>query len=541
MHFAASLNDLGRWLAERLWPLSVELAVLAAIVAGVTVALRLRSPATRHLFWWMVLAKPVATFLIASPLSLYAWLRPAMPAPAPAVRSAAMEPWSSMPAWPARNGARPARAEGAPPAAQPSDWAMAWRMLDAYGLAAAGWLVVAGTLSARLLAGFVYVGFLRRTARSPAGGPLTEALASARRALPLRRAVRAELSDVTGSPLLAGIFRPVILVPARLADGLSASQLELVVCHELAHVRRWDNLALLVQRLAEIVLFFHPAVWLCGWVMRREAEAACDEAVLAARGRREQYADSLTRVAELRGACRNRLLVNTFAADESDFARRVRRILRGKAARSTLAASIASVVAMVVIGCLGLPGAGQSGTSGTSVRGGNVARGGEEKPMAASKAKIIRDGDKVYIDGFQKDAYHMRNSIIATTAAAMSAIGEDASYEYLMGVSGQAFRTQFHQTDGCPSSACAPCGYNTMNVALGAMGYDVTWYLTEKDRGSQELARAAVVRAVDAGRPALLASDETGLLVGYAKGGQELLCREYYMVGKPDGYTVMEK
>ena len=158
--------------------------------------------------------------------------------------------------------------------------------------------------------------------------------------------------------------------------------------------------------------------------------------------------------------------------------------------------------------------------------------------MATEPAKIIRDGDRVYIDGFQKASWHDKNSVLATISAAMTAGGEDASYEYLMGVSGQAFRVQFMLSDGCPSAACAPCGFNTMNVALAALGYDVTWYLTEKDKASQELARRAVVRSIDAGRPALLASEECGLIVGYAKGGQELLCREY-SPGK-DGYAAMK-
>ena len=47
--------------------------------------------------------------------------------------------------------------------------------------------------------------------------------------------------------------------------------------HELAHVRRWDNLTRLLHRLVSAVLFFHPAVWLCGRMLRREAEQACDD------------------------------------------------------------------------------------------------------------------------------------------------------------------------------------------------------------------------------------------------------------------------
>ena len=75
------LNRFGQWLMAHLWQMSIELAILAAVVAAVVWLLRVRSPALRHLFWGLVLAKPVATFLIASPISLYVWLTPEVPPP----------------------------------------------------------------------------------------------------------------------------------------------------------------------------------------------------------------------------------------------------------------------------------------------------------------------------------------------------------------------------------------------------------------------------------------------------------------------------
>jgi len=201
---------------------------------------------------------------------------------------------------------------------------------------------------------------------------------------------------------------------------------------------------------------------------------------------------------------------------------------------------VVSALLLAGLGCSGSPPASTKDAQGLAAgASGNRPERTEEKLMTNGTAKVIRDGDRVCIDGFQKAVWHEKNSVIATIAGAMTAMGEDVTYEYLMGVSGQAFRVQFHQPDGCPSSACAPCGFNCMNVALEALGYDVTWYPTEKDTASQELARQAVVQAVDSGRPALLASEECGLIVGYAKGGQELLCREYHAGGK-EGYTAMK-
>ncbi len=136
---------------------------------------------------------------------------------------------------------------------------------------------------------------------------------------------------------------------------LSDSQLRLLITHELAHAKRWDNLVLLIQRLAEMFLFFHPVVWICGWIMRREAEAACDDAVVHAYGDSAAYADSLTRVAEMKCGVTRRLLVNTFAAAESNFSRRVHRVLTGRPGRTTLWLAIATAVAMVAIAVVGLP------------------------------------------------------------------------------------------------------------------------------------------------------------------------------------------
>ncbi len=100
-------------------------------------------------------------------------------------------------------------------------------------------------------------------------------------------------------PVVVGVVRPMILLPAALVTGLAARQLELILLHELAHIHRFDPLVNLVQRLVETLLFFHPAVW---WVSRQvslEREQACDDAVLRAGSDGPAYADALLRVAEL--------------------------------------------------------------------------------------------------------------------------------------------------------------------------------------------------------------------------------------------------
>ncbi|MDB5337844.1 MAG: blaR1 6, partial [Planctomycetaceae bacterium] len=98
-------------------------------------------------------------------------------------------------------------------------------------------------------------------------------------------------------PILVGIIRPLILFPASTLAGISTEQLEMILLHELAHVRRWDNLINLIQRVIEAVLFFHPAVWWLSNRVRLEREHCCDVAVLTHISVPQDYAEMLVQMA----------------------------------------------------------------------------------------------------------------------------------------------------------------------------------------------------------------------------------------------------
>ena len=101
------------------------------------------------------------------------------------------------------------------------------------------------------------------------------------------------ICDRIAAPILVGVLRPMILLPAAALAGWDPQQLEMVLLHELAHVRRYDNLVNLLQRIVESLLFFQPMVWIVsGWV-RREREHCCDELVVARTRRPQAYAEML--------------------------------------------------------------------------------------------------------------------------------------------------------------------------------------------------------------------------------------------------------
>lgn len=118
-----------------------------------------------------------------------------------------------------------------------------------------------------------------------------------RRRMGVRRAVRLLNSTRVISPIVIGAFKPVILLPASALCELSMAQLESILAHELAHIRRNDYLANLIQSVIETLMFYHPAVWWIGRRIRIERENCCDDIALSQTADRIEYARALTLVA----------------------------------------------------------------------------------------------------------------------------------------------------------------------------------------------------------------------------------------------------
>ena len=161
------------------------------------------------------------------------------------------------------------------------------------------WVWLAGTpLTFLLLAtGLVGAERLRRASRTVVEGPVHEAAERLRAALGVGRKVTVAICDRLATPLMVGIVRPLILLPPAVLTGWSADQLEMVLLHELAHVRRWDNLVNLLQRIVESLLFFHPAVWIVSRWVRRDREDCCDAVVVAHTAKPQAYAELLVALA----------------------------------------------------------------------------------------------------------------------------------------------------------------------------------------------------------------------------------------------------
>ncbi|HVF50013.1 MAG TPA: M56 family metallopeptidase [Pyrinomonadaceae bacterium] len=162
------------------------------------------------------------------------------------------------------------------------------------------WLAGVLLLSLRVLGGWALTQRLARRALDAPTRAMQETLERLAAQLRVSRPVRLCESVLVEVPTVIGWLRPVILLPASALTGMSTRQLEALLAHELAHIRRHDYLVNLLQTAVETLLFYHPAVW---WVSRRiraERENCCDDLAVAACGDVLTYARALAELEQLR-------------------------------------------------------------------------------------------------------------------------------------------------------------------------------------------------------------------------------------------------
>ncbi|MBD8487941.1 M48 family metalloprotease [Echinicola sp. CAU 1574] len=112
------------------------------------------------------------------------------------------------------------------------------------------------------------------------------------------RKVKVLKSQLVNVPITYGIIKPVILIPAGLLLNTSPQQLEAIIAHELAHIKRYDYLINILQHCLEVFFFFHPCFWWINEIVRTERENACDDVVLGMGFSPQELAYGLAEVAE---------------------------------------------------------------------------------------------------------------------------------------------------------------------------------------------------------------------------------------------------
>jgi beta-lactamase regulating signal transducer with metallopeptidase domain len=162
------------------------------------------------------------------------------------------------------------------------------------------WLAGVLLLTIRAVGGWWQLERLRHRARGLVPAEVSASFQRVAHRLRIGRNVALRISDDVISPLAMGVWRSAVILPASAILLLPTEQLEAVLAHELAHIRRWDYLCNLLQTTTECLLFFHPAVWWVSRCTRDLREVCCDEVAARSCADPVIYAEALLQLEEQR-------------------------------------------------------------------------------------------------------------------------------------------------------------------------------------------------------------------------------------------------
>ena len=158
---------------------------------------------------------------------------------------------------------------------------------------ARGWLLGVFVFALRIAFGLAVLEQLRRRNLIALPEALVVRFRILQHRLGIRRVIQYCECHSLNVPAVIGLFRPVVLLPVRALTGLTPEQLEAVIAHELAHIKRFDVAVNFFQVIAETLFFFHPAVWWLNKRIRADREDCCDDVAIAECGSTVGYARAL--------------------------------------------------------------------------------------------------------------------------------------------------------------------------------------------------------------------------------------------------------
>ncbi len=248
--------------------------------------------------------------------------------------------------------------------------------VDWMSYAVLAWFAGVYMFTLRTLGGWMLLMRMRRQHAEPIAGDLLKTCLALQRRLGVSRAVRYVCSKVAESPVVFGSLKPVVVLPLSALAGLSPWQVEAIIAHELAHIKRWDLLVNAFQIATETLLFYHPAVWWVNRVIRNEREHCCDDIAVESCGNAHDYARALAQLEESRSTS-----VWAMAANGGVLSTRIGRLLGIKRAAGSM-----SMAGMAVIGALCVAGVLLAGTTAAQLQ--SSASAAPTTPAAPAPAAI---------------------------------------------------------------------------------------------------------------------------------------------------------
>ncbi len=234
---------------------------------------------------------------------------------------------------------------------------VSWQVIPSFAwVQALPWLVLAwlggvAVFSARLIGGWRLASRMRSASVRPAPAEWQQMLEGLIARMGSSKPVRLLTSSLVEVPTVIGWLTPVILMPVGALAGLPPEHISALLAHELAHIRRHDYLANILQSIAEAVLFYHPAVWWVSDQIRAERELCCDDlAVAVSGGDVLTYARALAEVESFRPAHAGTVL----AANGGSLSSRIRRLIGQTPSVSQSLPSPGAVLSLALLWLVGI-------------------------------------------------------------------------------------------------------------------------------------------------------------------------------------------
>jgi beta-lactamase regulating signal transducer with metallopeptidase domain len=336
----------------------------------------------------------------------------------------------------------------APPVAAPTLSAVAASQVTAHRavrfdsmlpIVVLAWVSGVLMLSIRLMSGWLFVQRMKSHGTRPAAASWAQLAERLSRRLHLRRRVRLLESTTVDVPTVIGWIKPVILVPVSALAGLLPHQVEAILAHELAHIRRHDYLVNLLQTLVETLLFYHPAVWWLSRRIRTERENCCDDLAVSLCGDPYMYAKALADLESLRPATGHFVL----AANGGSLVHRVRRLLGAPTHAGRAPGWLAGTVAVLLM--CGIA-AGAVGTDAWQADRATTPPRGAARELRAARADLTAQSKQLMDEARRTtaaaEALQRRARALGQAAKAATSLQDATGQATTPVLAGQTLRAQ---------------------------------------------------------------------------------------------------
>lgn len=283
------------------------------------------------------------------------------------------------------------------------------------------WFISVLFLSLKYMGGFAYSQRLKHNKTKPVNKYWQYKLAEFSNKLDLKQKVILLESALVKVPIVIGYLKPVILIPIGLLTGIPNEQIDAILIHELAHIRRKDYLVKLLQTIVEVLFFFNPFVWWISSIINKEREHSCDDLAISI------TKDNISFVRALAGLCELEVKKTGFALafgnSNNQIIKRMERIMKRNENKNSF--SQFTIALVILLASLFALGAASFKTSETKAKTESV-----QDSTKVKKAKMHKDIKAPASKEHNADLMKIKKSMKKIKAAYESETDPDTKKKY---------------------------------------------------------------------------------------------------------------